>query len=70
VSRLYGLSVLTLLVLLVPLTVLAQDQGEIRLYALDCGGGSFKDLAAASDTGEMDGQSGRLADPCSVSWSA
>ena len=37
---------------------------DIRLYALDCGHATFKDMAMFSDTNEYDGQSGEVADPC------
>lgn len=37
---------------------------DVRLYTLDCGRAEFRDLAAASDTGEWDGRPGSLADPC------
>jgi len=37
---------------------------RLRLYVLDCGHASFKDFAAASDTGETDGRPAELADPC------
>jgi glyoxylase-like metal-dependent hydrolase (beta-lactamase superfamily II) len=37
---------------------------DVRLYALDCGHASFKDMAAFSDTGEYDGKAGELAVPC------
>jgi N-acyl homoserine lactone hydrolase len=37
---------------------------EVRLYALDCGHGTFKDMGGFSDTGEYDGQPGEIADPC------
>jgi glyoxylase-like metal-dependent hydrolase (beta-lactamase superfamily II) len=39
-------------------------QATPRLYTLDCGHASFKDFAAASDTGDFDGRSAELADPC------
>lgn len=38
--------------------------GEIRLYTLDCGHAQFRDMAAFSDTGDYDGKTGELADPC------
>jgi glyoxylase-like metal-dependent hydrolase (beta-lactamase superfamily II) len=37
---------------------------DVRLYAIDCGGAYFDDIAAAADTGEYDGRPGRLVDPC------
>jgi N-acyl homoserine lactone hydrolase len=39
---------------------------DVRLYALDCGHASFKDMGMFSDTGEYDGQRGEIADPCFV----
>jgi N-acyl homoserine lactone hydrolase len=36
----------------------------VRLYAFDCGRIDFKDMAFFSDTGEYDGKSGSLVDPC------
>jgi N-acyl homoserine lactone hydrolase len=39
---------------------------DVRLYALDCGHASFKDMGMFSDTGEYDGQPGEIADPCFV----
>ena len=38
--------------------------GELRLYALDCGHASFRDMAGFSDTGEYDGRPGEIAVPC------
>jgi N-acyl homoserine lactone hydrolase len=37
---------------------------SVRLYAFDCGRIDFKDMALFSDTGEYDGKSGSLVDPC------
>jgi N-acyl homoserine lactone hydrolase len=37
---------------------------DIKLYALDCGHMDFKSLGMFSDTGELDGRSGRLVAPC------
>ena len=37
---------------------------SVRLYALDCGRGQFRDMGMFSDTGEYDGKSGAIADPC------
>jgi N-acyl homoserine lactone hydrolase len=39
---------------------------EIRLYTLDCGHATFKDMGFFSDTGEFAGQPGAIADPCFV----
>jgi N-acyl homoserine lactone hydrolase len=38
--------------------------GEVRLYTLDCGHATFKDMSQFSDTGEYDGKSGEVAAPC------
>jgi len=40
------------------------QSAEIRLYALDCGHATFKDLSGFSDTGEYDGKTGAIAAPC------
>jgi N-acyl homoserine lactone hydrolase len=37
---------------------------DVRLYALDCGHATFKDMGLFSDTGEYDGKPGEIADPC------
>src|SRR5215469_5734428 len=37
---------------------------ELKLYALDCGHATFKDMGSFSDTGEYDGKSGEVAAPC------
>jgi glyoxylase-like metal-dependent hydrolase (beta-lactamase superfamily II) len=42
----------------------ADAVGSVRLYAFDCGRIDFKDMAFFSDTGEYDGKSGSLVDPC------
>ncbi len=45
----------------------AADAGEgIRLYAVDCGTLSFKDMSMFSDTGKYDGKTGSIIDPCFV----
>jgi hypothetical protein len=36
---------------------------EVRLYTLDCGHATFKDMSSFSDTGEYDGKSGEVAVP-------
>ena len=36
----------------------------VRLYALDCGRFDASDMSSFSDTGEYDGRSGKLVDPC------
>jgi glyoxylase-like metal-dependent hydrolase (beta-lactamase superfamily II) len=37
---------------------------ELRLYVLDCGHATFKDMGGFSDTGEYDGKPGEIAAPC------
>jgi glyoxylase-like metal-dependent hydrolase (beta-lactamase superfamily II) len=37
---------------------------SVRLYAIDCGHLSIRDMAMFSDTGEFDGQQGEMAVPC------
>jgi N-acyl homoserine lactone hydrolase len=37
---------------------------SVRLYTLDCGRIDFNDMALFSDTGEYDGKSASLVDPC------
>jgi N-acyl homoserine lactone hydrolase len=37
---------------------------DLKLYALDCGHATFQDMAQFSDTGDYDGKSGDIADPC------
>src|SRR5277367_6460733 len=37
---------------------------ELKLYVLDCGHASFKDMGGFSDTGEYDGKRGEIAVPC------
>jgi len=37
---------------------------ELRLYVLDCGHATFKDMGGFSDTGEYDGMPGEIAAPC------
>jgi N-acyl homoserine lactone hydrolase len=44
----------------------AESAANVRLYALDCGSITAKQLGLFSDTGEYDGKSGELADPCFV----
>jgi glyoxylase-like metal-dependent hydrolase (beta-lactamase superfamily II) len=38
----------------------------VRLYALDCGSMSFTDMGIFSDTGDYDGKTGSIVDPCFV----
>jgi N-acyl homoserine lactone hydrolase len=42
----------------------ADAVSSVRLYAFDCGSIYFKDMSLFSDTGEYDGKSGSLVDPC------
>ncbi|MGH8175776.1 MAG: N-acyl homoserine lactonase family protein [Steroidobacter sp.] len=42
----------------------ADSTAHVRLYALDCGNITAKQLGQFSDTGEYDGKSGELVDPC------
>jgi N-acyl homoserine lactone hydrolase len=61
---------LATLALAVLLALIAQpgkaDEGslEIRLYTLECGHYAQWDMSILSDTGEYEGQTGSLADPC------
>jgi N-acyl homoserine lactone hydrolase len=42
----------------------AEVSPEIRLYTLECGHYAQYDMSILSDTGEYDGKTGSLADPC------
>jgi N-acyl homoserine lactone hydrolase len=42
----------------------ADAVASVRLYTFDCGRIDFKDMSLFSDTGEYDGKSGSLVDPC------
>ncbi|HEY3786214.1 MAG TPA: N-acyl homoserine lactonase family protein [Steroidobacteraceae bacterium] len=44
--------------------VAAEPAAQIRLYTLDGGAIEFKDMASFSDTGDYDGQSGKVVVPC------
>jgi len=44
----------------------ADEVKDVRLYALDCGRVKIKDMGMFSDTGEYNGKSGWIADPCFV----
>ena len=44
----------------------ADEVKDVRLYALDCGLIHVKDMAMFSDTGEYNGKTGVLSDPCFV----
>jgi glyoxylase-like metal-dependent hydrolase (beta-lactamase superfamily II) len=54
---------LVLASLLNPLPAAAKSP-ELRLYVLDCGHATFKDMGGFSDTGEYDGKPGEIAAPC------
>lgn len=54
----------TLALVLGAASVQAAEPIRVRLYALDCGYLEFDDLAPFSDTGEYDGQAGRLIASC------
>jgi N-acyl homoserine lactone hydrolase len=44
---------------------IASSEKEIRLYAIDCGSLTFKDMSMFSDTGRYDGKkNGSMVDPC------
>jgi glyoxylase-like metal-dependent hydrolase (beta-lactamase superfamily II) len=45
-------------------SVRSMASADLKLYALDCGHATFQDMAQFSDTGEYDGKSGDIADPC------
>jgi hypothetical protein len=48
----------------------AAGDKEIRLYAIDCGSLTFKDMSMFSDTGHYDGKkNGSMVDPCFASAS-
>ncbi|HXI47616.1 MAG TPA: hypothetical protein VNH39_03440, partial [Steroidobacteraceae bacterium] len=38
----------------------AASVAELRLYVLDCGHATFKDMGGFSDTGEYDGKPGEI----------
>ena len=42
----------------------AARSADLKLYVLDCGHATFKDMGGFSDTGEYDGKSGEIAVPC------
>jgi N-acyl homoserine lactone hydrolase len=54
----------TLLIAFASITHAADAVKTVRLYAFDCGRIAFKDLSFFSDTGDYDGKSGSLVDPC------
>jgi len=69
VSQLSSRSIsLTLMALLAAVAWLAPARSmagpDLRLYTLDCGHATFKDMAQFSDTGEYDGKTGDIAVPC------
>jgi N-acyl homoserine lactone hydrolase len=52
------------LLLILSLAAPALATAEVRLYTLDCGHATFKDMGGFSDTGEYDGKPGSLVAPC------
>jgi N-acyl homoserine lactone hydrolase len=44
--------------------VAAASDGEVRVYALDCGHATLSDSGLASDTGELAGKPRELSNPC------
>jgi N-acyl homoserine lactone hydrolase len=61
-----SLFIVALLWSAIPVTAAAAVDAvsSVRLYAFDCGRIEFQDMALFSDTGEYDGKSGSLVDPC------
>ncbi len=59
---------LTLLLVLATFTLAAADEppASVRVYALDCGRIEFKDMGFFSDTADLDGKGGTVADGCFV----
>jgi N-acyl homoserine lactone hydrolase len=49
-----------------PVASAAEPPAQVRLHALDCGSITAKQLGLFSDTGEYDGKTGELVDPCFV----
>jgi glyoxylase-like metal-dependent hydrolase (beta-lactamase superfamily II) len=64
--RLFGGSLLLAASSLIVPAQAADEVKEVRLYALDCGRVQIKDLGMMSDTGEYNGKSAWIADPCFV----
>lgn len=64
-SRLAGLMAASLC-LSASAALASESVAPVRLYALDCGAITAKELGLFSDTGEYDGKSGELVDPCFV----
>jgi N-acyl homoserine lactone hydrolase len=52
------------LLLILSLAAPALGAAQVRLYTLDCGHATFKDMAGFSDTGEYDGKPGSMVAPC------
>jgi N-acyl homoserine lactone hydrolase len=66
-SKSIALAMMTLLLMAAALApTRSVAAADVRLYTLDCGHASFKDMAMFSDTGEYDGKPGEIADPCFV----
>jgi len=59
-------SLAAVLFVLAPLASAAEPPAQVRMYALDCGTITAKQLGLFSDTGEYDGKTGELVDPCFV----
>ncbi|MBV8063747.1 MAG: N-acyl homoserine lactonase family protein [Nevskia sp.] len=66
VLRLFGGSLLLAASSLILPAQAADEVKDVRLYALDCGRVKLKDLGMMSDTGEYNGKSAWIADPCFV----
>jgi N-acyl homoserine lactone hydrolase len=64
VARLAWLGLVLLLATVVQPGKGAEVASEIRLYTLECGHYAQYDMRILSDTGEYEGMSGSLADPC------
>jgi N-acyl homoserine lactone hydrolase len=66
VLRLFSCSLLLAAGLLPVASHAADEVKSVRLYTLDCGAMHIKDMARFSDTGEYDGKTGVVSDPCFV----
>jgi len=64
--RLFGGSLLLAASSMILTAQAADEVQEVRLYALDCGRVQIKDMGMFSDTGEYNGKSAWIADPCFV----
>jgi len=52
------------MLLILLLTSPALAAAQVRLYTLDCGHATFKNMGGFSDTGEFDGKAGSMVAPC------